>query len=45
MEVAIARVKDIADGQAVFLRHRLDFAEDKCEMFARDGAIHAIVVR
>src|SRR5208282_4878109 len=45
MQVAVAGMKHIGDAQAVFRRHVLHAAEHKRQLGARDGAVHAVIVR
>ena len=45
MQVAVAGMKHIGDAQAVFRRHVLHAAEHQRQLGARDGAVHAVIVR
>src|SRR5947209_287470 len=44
VQVAVARVEDIGAAQAVFLLHGFHAVQDRADLFARDCAVHAVIV-
>ena len=45
MQIAVAGMEHVGDAQAVFLRQLRDAREHQRQLGARDGAVHAVVVR
>src|SRR6185437_193283 len=45
MQIAIARMEDVGDRQSAGLRHLADTAEYLRQAVARNGSVHAVVIR
>ncbi len=45
MQIAVAGMKHIGDAQAVFRRHLLHAVQHQRQLRARNGAVHAVIVR